>query len=404
MTSSKRTYVIIGNGVAGTNAAERLRKEDPDSRVVIIAQEPYPLYNRVALPRFLKLETPLEKVMLKDLQWHRDMGIELHLETRAVRVDVPSRTVVTDKGQEFVYDKLLVATGGRPNRLNVPGDDAHGVYNFQTLDDTKAIMERVQESRRAVVVGGSFIAYELTEAFRHRGLETTWLIRGDRFLRRVLDEDGGKLVDLLAREAGVNVVYNDEVKEVVARNGVVSKVITKAGRTLEADMVGVGVGLTLNTEVLAGTGVEVRKGIVTDASLRTSVPDILAAGDVCEFYDVTVDGYNILGTWNNASAHGKLAAGVMLGRDEVYNQVPNYSSTLFASTLSVVGATPETRADLEAISRVDWESKTYRRLFFWENRLVGAVFIGGRKGKRQITEMIRDRTPVEGPRERLLDL
>ncbi|HEY8417499.1 MAG TPA: FAD-dependent oxidoreductase [Limnochordales bacterium] len=404
MTSSNRTYVIIGNGVAGTNAAERLRAEDPNSRIVIIAQEPYPLYNRVALPRFLKLETPLEKVMLKDLQWHRDMGIELHLETRAVRIDVPSRTVVTDKGQEFVYHKLLVATGGRPNRLNVPGDDTYGVYNFQTLDDTKAIMERVQESRRAVVVGGSFIAYELTEAFRHRGLETTWIMRGDRFLRRVLDEDGGKLVDLLAREAGVNIVYNDTVKEIVAQDGVVSKVITAAGRTIEADMVGVGVGLTLNTEVLAGTGVEVRRGIVTDASLRTSVPDIFAAGDVCEFYDVTVEGYNILGTWNNASGHGKLAAGGMLGHDEVYNQVPNYSSTLFASTLSVVGATPDTRPDLESISRVDWEAKTYRRLFFWKNRLVGAVFIGGRKGKRQITEMIRDRTPIEGPHERLLDL
>lgn len=404
MTSVNRTYVIIGNGVAGTNAAERLRKEDPASRVVIIAAEPYPLYNRLALPRLLKQETPLHKVMLKDAAWHRDMGIELYLETRAVQVDVEKRTVVTDQGQEFVYDKLLVATGGRPNRLNVPGADIHGVYNFQTLDDAKAIMERVLESRTAVAVGGSYIAYELADAFRARGLETTWLIRGPRFLHRILDEDGGQLVDLLAREAGVQVLYGEEVAQVVAQNGVVTKVITKGGRTVEADMVGVGIGQTLNTEVLAGTGVQVRKGIVTDASLRTSVPDIFAAGDVCEFYDVTIGGYNLLGTWNNASSHGKIAAAGMLGREETYEQVPAYSSTLFSSTLSVVGMTPDSRPDLESISRVDWENKAYRRLFFWENRLVGAVFIGGRKGKRQITEMIRDRTPVEGPRERLLEM
>jgi len=404
VSSSNRTYVIIGNGIAGTNAAERLRKEDPASRVVIIAAEPYPLYNRVALPKFLKQQTPINKVMLRDVQWHKELGIELHLETRAIKVDVETRTVVTDKGQEFVYDKLLVATGGRPNRLGVPGGDSYGVYNFQTLDDAKAIEERVAEARSAVVVGGSYIAYELADAFSHRGLETTWLIRGPRFLHRVLDEEGGQLVDMLAREAGVNVLYGEEVAEVVAQNGVVTKVITKSGRTIEADLVGVGIGLTLNTELLAGTGVQVRKGIVTDASMRTNVPDIFAAGDVCEFYDVTVDAYNLLGTWANASSHGKIAAAGMLGSPETYEDVPTYSSTLFSSTLSVVGLTPESRPDLESVSRVDWETKSYRRLFFLGNRLVGAVLIGGRKGKRQLTDMIRERTPVEGSREKLLEV
>jgi len=404
VASSNRTYVIIGNGIAGTNAAERLRKEDPASRVVILAAESYPLYNRVALPKFLKGQTTVSKVLLRDAEWHRNLRIELHLETRAVQVDVATRTVVTDRGQEFAYDKLLVATGGRPNRLAVPGGDAYGVYSFQTLDDAKSIAERVAEARSAVTVGGSYIAYELTDAFAHLGLETTWLIRGPRFLHRVLDEDGGKLVDMLAREAGVNVLYGEEAAEVVTKNGVVAKVVTKGGRTIEADMVGVGIGQTLNTEVIAGTGVEVRKGIVTDASMRTSVPDIFAAGDVCEFYDVTIDAYNLLGTWANASSHGKVAAAGMLGGLETHADVPGYSSTLFSSTLSVVGITSESRGDLESISRVDWESKSYRRLFFLGNRLVGAVFIGGRKGKRQLTDMIRERAPIEGRREQLLEL
>ncbi|MFS8653420.1 MAG: FAD-dependent oxidoreductase [Limnochordia bacterium] len=395
MTATKKRYVIIGNGVAGTTAAEQLKKEDPHCEIHLISEEPYPLYNRVALPPFLKGAVDEGKVMMRTVEAHAEKGIQLHLETRVERIDAEGRAVYTADGREFPYDKLLVATGGSANPLRVPGaEGTRYIYQFQTLDDTKEIIGRVLESKVAVVVGGSFIAYELTEAFRVRGLETVWLIRGPRFLWRVLDEAGGLLVDTIAREHGVTVVYGQEVKEVKASGGALEAVVTTGGETIHADLVGLGLGLTLNTGILEGTGVQVNKGVITDATLRTSDPHIYAAGDVAEFYDAVTGNHHTMGTWNNAASQGKQAALNMLGKEEPYVTVPTYTSGLFNSKLAVMGATPEISDELEGISHLDMERRVYRRLFFLGSRLVGAVLIGDMSPRRTLLQLIREGQPV----------
>src|SRR5438552_576972 len=188
-------YVVIGNGIAGTTAAETLRKNDPDCQISLLTDEPYPLYNRVALPPYLKEKTPRAKVFMKTGEFHRERNICFMPGTRVISADLGQRVVTTDAGAELQYDRLLVATGGTPNPLAVPGAEADGVCYFQTLDDTDDLMARILRSRSAVVIGGSYIAYELAEAFNERGLAVTWIMRGPRFLHRVLDEDGGQLVD-----------------------------------------------------------------------------------------------------------------------------------------------------------------------------------------------------------------
>jgi len=252
----------------------------------------------------------------------------------------------------------------------------------------------VLESKVAVVVGGSFIAYELAEGFRTRGLETIWLIRGPHFLRRVLDEAGGRLVDTIAREHGVTMVYGQEVKEVKASGGALEAIVTTGGETIHADIAGIGLGLTLNTSLLEGTGVQVNKGVVTDSCLRTSDPHIFAAGDVAEFYDVVIGNHHTMGTWNNAASQGKIAALNMLGKEEPYLSVPTYTSGLFDSKLAVMGATPEVSNELEAVSELDMEGRNYRRLFFLGSRLVGAVLIGDMSARRELLRLIRTGEPV----------
>ncbi len=397
MPSKERTFVIIGNGVAGTTCAETLRKNDPNCRITLISDEPYPLYNRVALPLYLKLRTPAEKVFLRTVEWHQRNGIDLLLETRVTAINVSDKTVITDAGSEHPYDALLIATGGRPNPLSVPGAEASGVFNFQYLDDARAIQERISQAKSAVAVGGSYIAYELAEAFRARGLDTTWLIRGPRFLRKVLDEDGGALVDDLARQHGVEVVYGQEVGKVVNRDGQVTGVVTTGGKYLEADLVGCGLGMTWNTSIAADAGLEVRSGIVTNQYLETSIPGIYAAGDVAQFFDVVIDRHNQLGTWGNSAAHGKIAALNMLGQRTPYVDVPMYSSTLFDSYIRVIGLTPENYPDLESWERLDAANRNYQRLFFLDNRLVGAVLIGDMRFRGKIFQLIKSRevVPVE---------
>jgi NAD(P)H-nitrite reductase large subunit len=404
MPQTPRRFVIVGNGVAGTTAAEHIRKNLPESRVTLLAAEPYPLYNRVALPIFLKGRVQEKNVMMRTLETAQQRGIELRLETWVTEVSPEEQTVLTQTGEEIPYDRLLLATGGAPRPLGVPGADLHAVYAFQTLDDTKALIERCEESKSAVALGGSYIGYELAEAFSHRGLQTSWIMRGDRFLRRLLDVSGGEVVDLLAKDRGVNVVYNDWASEIRPDNGVPSSVTTLGGHTCPADLVGYGIGLRYYTDLAESIGLEVRKAIITDEHLRTSIPTIFAAGDVAEFYDVIISQHNQMGTWDNAASHGRLVAQNMLGKELVYTEVPTYVTTMFGSRLSVLGLTPESHPELEREIQVSHATRKYRALFFFQDRLVGAVIIGVLKGRRKLEEIIKSRQPVEGSRRALFDL
>lgn len=393
MQSTKhRRYVIIGNGFAGTTCAEQLRKNDPAASIVLLADEPYGLYNRIALPPLLRKQVTQQKVIMRDDAWHEKHAIELHLSTRAETIDIEGKAVVAG-GVSYPYDALLFATGGRPNRAGNPGSDgAHNLYNFQYMSDTLAISEALETAKSAVAIGGSFIAYELAEAFSTRGVETHWLVRGPRFLRRMLDEIAGQMVDDAARIDGVHVHYGDELDEFVRSNGAITKVKTKNGLELDADVVGVGLGLTMNTELLAGTGVEIRTGVVCDDRLETAIEGIFAAGDIAEFFDPTAEMHYRMGTWNNAGAHGKVVAANMAGGDVRYHDVPEYSSLLFSTqTITQFGISPEYRDDLDLVRKIDEEKKWYRALFFSRNRLVGGVLIGkgNRAGKRKFLEAIK---------------
>src|ERR1700737_1228851 len=186
-TSTRKRYLIIGNGASAPYAAETIRKTDTDGEIPPLTNEPYPLYNRVALPPFLRDEAKREKVFLRTPEQHAEKGIKLLVNTQITALDTEARVATAADGQTFPFDRLLIATGGRPNPLPAPGatPDVKGIYNFQYWDEAAAIRERINTARHAVVIGGSYIAYELAEAYRHHGLQVTWLIRGPRFLRRV---------------------------------------------------------------------------------------------------------------------------------------------------------------------------------------------------------------------------
>jgi len=211
----------------------------------------------------------------------------------------------------------------------------------------------------------------------------------------MLDEIAGELVDEAARDDGVHIHYEDELRELVRTNGAVSKVITRNGAEIATDCVGIGLGLTMNTELTAGTPIEVRTGIVTDDRLETALKGVFAAGDVAEFYDPTAEMHYRMGTWNNAGAHGKVVAVNMAGGDQRYHDVPEYSSLLFTGqTITQFGISPEYRSDLETVRKIDREKRWYRALFFWKNRLAGGVLIGkgNRAGKRKYVEAIKAKT------------
>jgi NAD(P)H-nitrite reductase large subunit len=395
LSANPTRFVIIGNGAAGTYAAEQLRKDDAAAEIVMIDDEKYTLYNRVSLPRYLKGVLFEQRVYVRDIEWHTKNRIDLRLETKVTKVDFVSKTVVMDPGGEINYDRLLIATGGRPNPLTVPGAErAKYLFNFQYFDETKAMVARIPESKVAVVMGGSFIGYELTEAFAFRKLETHWIQRGPWFLRRSLDEPGGKVVSLLAQDAGVQLHYEESIEKLEQQNGQIKVTGTK-GFSAMADLVGVGLGLTMNIDIFAGTGLETNVGVLTNEFLETNKPDVWAAGDVAEFYDVVSQRHHRMGTWDNSLNHGRHVAKNMLGAKQPYVEVPTYASGMFNSNISVMGVTTEEEPDAEGLVEVDYEGRNYKRLFFLQDKLVGAILVGKMKGRKKVLELISSRTPID---------
>lgn len=394
MATHEKRYVIVGNGAAGTTAAETLRKNDPNSSIYLITNEPYPLYNRVSLPRFLQGVIGEQKVMIRDFAWHEQRNIQLLTETMVTRIDTNERVVVTDILRLLPYDALLIATGGWANPLRAPGaSDTQHIYNFVTLDDTKTIINRMQESRTALAYGGSFISYELCDGFAIRKLDTTWLMRGPYWLRNALDPEGGEVVDNIAKKFGVNVIHGDEIECVVPKNGVPSYVKTKKGREIQADMIGIGLGISLNTRLLEGTPVDVRAGIVVNEYLETNVPGVYAAGDIAEFYDPTIGTHHTMGTWDNALGHGRIVGTNMAGGRVPYVDVPTYTSPLFDVNIAVVGTAESNNPELETLSLRepgDKGNENYRKLFFRENKLVGVLMIGSPKGRKKLVELVKN--------------
>jgi NAD(P)H-nitrite reductase large subunit len=404
LTTHDRRYVIIGNGIAGTTAADTLRKNDPHCIIHLLTNEPYPLYNRVSLPRFLQGVIVEQKVMIRDFAWHEQRNIQLITETLVTGVHMDERVVVTDKGQHLPYDALLIATGGWANPLCVPGvSGTKHIYNFVTLDDTKTIIARMLESQTAVAYGGSFISYELCDGFAVRKLNTTWIMRGPYWLRNALDPEGGEVVDNIAKKFGVSVIHGDEIEAVVPRNGVPSYVKTKQGREIQADVIGVGLGISLNTQFLAHTPVEICRGVVVNEYLETNIPGVYAAGDIAEFFDPTINRHHTMGTWDNAMGHGRIVGVNMAGGREAYVDVPTYTSPLFDVNIAVVGTAETHNPELESISRREPGEKgneNYRKLFFRENKLVGVLMIGSPKGRKKLIDIVKNQQVFGSAAER----
>jgi NAD(P)H-nitrite reductase large subunit len=396
-------YVVIGNGAAGETCTDELRKLDPNASIVLIAAEPHPLYSRVALPGFLRGQIREEKVMLRGFAEYATRGIEVHFGTHATHVDVRSKLVHTDRGQIFAYDALLIAAGGRPKSPSWPGTAGNpDVLAFQTLDDAKVIIARADEASNVLVVGGSFIGYELAEGIvQRKKAQVTWLMRGPHFLRAVLDAEAGELCRRLGESAGVRFLLSDDLKSVTRPNGHYSGE-TVHGHMIDFDIMTYGVGLDYATEPFEDLGLTLRGGIVTDERLQTNIPDVYAAGDIAVFLDITLGRHQQVGTWDNAIGHGRTAARNMAGRFEPYSDITTYSTTMFGTSMAVVGTTGGVPG-LESIRDFSYSERYYRKLFFQQDLLVGAILIGPPKGRKKLIDIMRSRKPHGRRREDLLE-
>ncbi|WP_290817500.1 NAD(P)/FAD-dependent oxidoreductase [Halovivax sp.] len=395
-------YVIIGDGIAGSSAAETLREEDPDSSITVITDEGEPLYNRILIKEHAKGKLPEAPIAIHEEEWYVDRDIDLSLDTHVTGVDVDERLVLTHDGEEIPYDKLLVATGGTPTQLPVPNSDAEGIHHFWTFQDARRIRESAENAERAVIVGAGLLGIDFAAVCGSQGVEGKYLMRGDRWWRYALSGEGAEIMHEGMREKGVEPVFDSGVDRFeVDDDGRVTAAVDPNGDRYECDWAGVAIGLTFNTEFLRGTDVEEENGIVVDEYMRTSVDDVYAAGDLTQFHDVLLGERAQNGSWGSAKEQGRVAGVNMAADDaaEVFEWVSSYSITHFDFPFLSFGH--PTLGDEHAERK--YSETEWRRIAFKDGKVVGGVLIGDLSPQSKLKQLMREGRSVADQKEVLLE-
>jgi 3-phenylpropionate/trans-cinnamate dioxygenase ferredoxin reductase subunit len=383
--------VIIGASLAGASAAWQLREEGHPGPVVLIGEEPHPPYERPPLSKaYLRGEVGQDGFAVHEPGLYAERDIDLRLATHVAAIEPASREVVLDDGARVGYDHLLIATGSRPRRLDVPGNGLPGVHALRRVDDSDAIREAAATASRAVVVGSGWIGSEVAASLRQLGVAVT-LVSPDRVpLQKVLGEEVGAVYHELQREHGVEMLMGDRVAA-FRGSGSLEAVETAGGRTIEADLAVVGIGAEPRVELAVQAGLEVEAGILVDERLESSAPGIYAAGDIAEAWHPVIGERVRVEHWDNAKRQGAHAARTMLGSAEPYVRQPYFFSDQYDLSMEYRGFAPTWD---RVVFRGDPASREFIAFWLAGGRVVAAMNANVRKVGKPLTALIQSRAVV----------
>lgn len=370
------SIIIIGAGQAAGQAAASLRQEGFEGAITIIGDEAQPPYQRPPLSKaYLSGELPMERVLVRPEKFYADKNVELHTNTRVASIDRAAKSVTTDDGTVFEYEKLLIATGSRPRKLNIPGSDLTGIHYLRTVDDVDGIREAMQTAKRLCIVGGGYIGLEVAAVAAKAGLEVTVLEMESRILQRVTTPEMSEFYHALHTERGVNLMVNTGVSG-FAGDGAVSEVLCGDETRVAADLVIVGIGIVPNIELADAAGIACDNGITVDDHCQTSDPDIYAAGD-CTNHPNPILGRRLrLESVPNAMEQARVASANMLGGDKVYAAVPWFWSDQYELKLQMVGFSSD--GD-ESVVRGDKAANQFAVFYLKEGKVVAVDAVNSPK-------------------------
>ncbi len=339
-------YLIIGNGVAGNAAAEAVRKYDPNGEIHLFARERYPFYYIPALPDYIAGKKQLAQIIIHNLEWYKNHQINLHLETEIVRVDPEQKMVVTATGQQYRYDKLLLASGGYAYVPPIKGLETEssfnlqtmGIFTLRTLDDAEAIKKKAAKGGTAVLIGGGLLGLEAGNGLRQAGMEVKVVEFFPRLLPRQMDVTGAGILQRQLEEMGFS-FYLGTTTEEIRHDANTCQVCLKSGEKLTADLVLISAGTRPELSLAKALDLDIDKAVKVDDSMRTSRRDIFAAGDLVEHRG------RFYGVWPASLEQGKTAGMAMAGQET------KYEGTVPANTLKVAGI------DLMSAGEIDAENK-----------------------------------------------
>lgn len=375
----KVEFLILGGGIAGWTAAETLRKLLPNSEIGLVSEENHPLYSRVLLPHYIKGKVPRERVFLRSNDHLQKHNIQSWMNKWAVAINPAAKIVTLNNGEEVGYGKLLIATGGKaivPEEKKLPNS-----YLFRTLEDADNIIKALTALPSGTLcsaVGSSFIALEFPPLFEKFGMKTAMHMRGPGFFHRLLDNGSVELIEDVIREHG----------------GVVHKNMETPNIAHGSKFVGIGLGMEMNVGFAKDAGLETGAGIITNEFLETNAPDVWAAGDAAEFWDVTVGKRRVLGNWMNAEMQGRVAATNMAGEKKEFCLVSSYATRIFESVICFIGDAESDNKTKEVV-RGSRAAKSITKILLRGNKVVGATIVGSNTDRGPITELIKNAVKIK---------
>lgn len=383
-----KRYVIIGNGVAGTTAAEHVRQMDRDGKIDLFSDESTPFYTRIRLPEYIAGQVDLRKLVLHSLQWYEERGIGVHLEEPIEEVNQEDREIRSTKGNTVPYDRLLIATGSHSFIPPIKGVEKDGVFTLRSIADAQRIQVYGQNAKQAVLIGGGVLGLEAGNGLRHLGAAVSVVEFFPRLLPRQMDDTGAELLKRQMEAMGFSFHLGAKTQEILGGDQP-EGLLLEGGETIPCDMVLISAGIRPNLDLAKKLGLEVDKGLLVDDRLETQIPGIFAAGDLIQHRGV------FYGIWPASEEQGRVAGINMVGGDA------RYEGTVISNRLKVVGI------DLFSSGEIDVEGKLedrvvkheerfiYRKITLEDNIIVGCILLGDISGNREILHAMEKKKNTE---------
>ncbi|WIM88993.1 FAD-dependent oxidoreductase [Candidatus Mycobacterium wuenschmannii] len=393
--ADSKTFVIVGGGLAGAKAAEELRERGFDGKVVLLADEEHLPYERPPLSKdFLAGKKSLEEFTVHDSEWYRSNKIELRTDTEAVAIDPTAHTVTLSDDTTLHFDKLLLATGSRARWLTIPGAESTGVHYLRKYQDAVNLDTTFKEGSSLAVIGAGWIGLEVAASARQRGVDVTVVETAKVPLSSAVGDEIGKVFAQLHRDHGVDLRLDTEVKEITTEDGKATGLKLGDGSTITADRVLIAVGAQPNTELAERAGLTIEDGgILVDASLRTSSPDIFAVGDIAAAEHPLFDDRIRTEHWANALKQPAVAVAGMLDEPGEYKELPYFFTDQYDLGMEYAGHAPDYQ---RVVFRGDKDSREF--VAFWldtDNRVLAGMQVNIWDALDDIKNLIHKKEPVD---------
>jgi NAD(P)H-nitrite reductase large subunit len=363
-------YLIVGGGLAGTSAIEGIRELDKKGSILLIASENHLPYDRPHLSKKLWFgKKKVEEIFLHDEKFYDQNGITVKVDTRVTSLDATKKIVADHKDNTYGFNKLLLATGGVPRTLPIPGGNLEGICYYRYLDDYLRIRQEASAGKSAVVIGGGFIGSEMAAALNINKVDVTMIFPDPYLVNRVFPEYLGRAIQDQYRSRGIKILANEQ-PSVFSKNANKFTTYTLSGKKIESDMVIVGIGIAPYLDLARNAGLQTANGIIVDEYLQASLPDIYAAGDNAFFPYQVLGKQTRIEHWDNALNQGKWAGRNMAGAREPFTYMPYFFSDLFEFGYEAVG---EVDARLETFA--DWQKENDTGVIYYlkDGKVRGAM-------------------------------